>query len=58
MCVNLKLLIFRNEFWELAAQGEKETPLQKYYRLKFETEELLQELSSQKVSLLFVTFLK
>ncbi|XP_026820126.1 dynactin subunit 2-like [Rhopalosiphum maidis] len=30
-----------NEYWELAAQGERETPLQKYYRLKFETEDLL-----------------
>ncbi|XP_060846939.1 LOW QUALITY PROTEIN: dynactin subunit 2-like [Rhopalosiphum padi] len=33
--------VFRNEYWELAAQGERETPLQKYYRLKFETEDLL-----------------
>ncbi|KAF0762828.1 dynactin subunit 2-like [Aphis craccivora] len=31
----------KSEYWELAAQGEQETPLQKYYRLKFETEELL-----------------
>ncbi|CAH1732438.1 dynactin subunit 2-like [Aphis gossypii] len=31
----------KSEYWELAAQGEHETPLQKYYRLKFETEELL-----------------
>ncbi|XP_060858055.1 dynactin subunit 2-like [Metopolophium dirhodum] len=31
----------KSEYWELAAQGEQETPLQKYYRLKFETEDLL-----------------
>lgn len=36
---------------ELAASGKKETPLQKYYRLKFETEELEQEISSLKVCL-------
>ncbi|CAH1736085.1 unnamed protein product [Aphis gossypii] len=35
-----------NQLWELAAQGEKETPLQKYYRLKLETEELVQEINS------------
>ncbi|XP_015370195.1 PREDICTED: probable dynactin subunit 2 [Diuraphis noxia] len=35
-----------SQLWELAAQGEKETPLQKYYRLKLETEELVQEISS------------
>ncbi|XP_025203353.1 uncharacterized protein LOC112600373, partial [Melanaphis sacchari] len=33
----------KSEYWELAAQGEQETPLQKYYRLKFETEDLLQD---------------
>ncbi|XP_022168890.1 uncharacterized protein LOC111032751 [Myzus persicae] len=31
----------KSDYWELAAQGEQETPLQKYYRLKFETEDLL-----------------
>lgn len=29
---------------------EKETPLQKYYRLKLETEELLQDICYQKVN--------
>lgn len=45
------IYVFRSEYWELAAQGEQETPLQKYYRLKFETEELLiQESNFQIVS--------
>jgi len=35
-----------NQLWELAARGEKETPLEKYYRLKLETEELVQEINS------------
>ncbi|VVC32106.1 Hypothetical protein CINCED_3A014706 [Cinara cedri] len=33
------------QYWELAALGEKETPLRKYYRLKLETEELVQEIN-------------
>jgi len=37
---------FRSEYWELAAQGEQETPLQKYYRLKFETEDLVIQVSN------------
>lgn len=41
--------ICRDEYWELAAEGEKETLLQKYYRIKFETEELLQEYSFHEV---------
>ncbi|KAL4135608.1 hypothetical protein QTP88_007206 [Uroleucon formosanum] len=40
----------KSEYWELAAQGEQETLLQKYYRLKFETEELLQESNFQIVN--------
>lgn len=51
-----RLIIFRNECWELAATGDKETTLQKYYRLKFETEELLQEISLQKVSFSVLEF--
>ncbi|XP_050439964.1 dynactin subunit 2 [Adelges cooleyi] len=38
----------KNEHWELGAQGEKETPLEKYYRLKLETEELVQEINTLK----------
>lgn len=34
---------------ELAAQGEKESPLEKYYRLKLESEELIQEINSLQV---------
>lgn len=40
----------RNQGWELAALGEKETPLQKYYRLKLETEELVQDIKSLQVN--------
>jgi len=40
-----------SQLWELAAHGEKETPLQKYYRLKLETEEFIQEINSFQVSL-------
>ncbi|CAI6356587.1 unnamed protein product [Macrosiphum euphorbiae] len=36
----------KSEYWELAAQGEQETPMQKYYRLKFETEDLLIQVSN------------
>lgn len=36
----------KNEHWELAALGENETPLQKYYRLKMETEKLIQDINS------------
>jgi len=51
--------VFRNEYWELAAQGERETPLQKYYRLKFETEDLLiQESIFQVVSVQLTYFRK
>jgi len=42
-----------SQLWELAARGEKETPLQKYYRLKLETEELVQEINSLQVKLLY-----
>lgn len=48
---------FRSEYWELAAQGEQETPMQKYYRLKFETEDLLIQVSNfQIVSFLYYKF--
>lgn len=49
-------MFFRNEYLELAATGNEETALQKYYRLKFETEELLQEISFQKVSFSVLKF--
>lgn len=35
--------------WELVAQGEKETPLQKYQRLQCELKELMDEVSQIKV---------
>lgn len=35
--------------WELVAQGEKETPLQKYHRLQCELKELMDEVSQIKV---------
>ncbi|KAK2709777.1 dynactin subunit 2-like [Artemia franciscana] len=40
--------IAQNELWELQAQGEPETPLQKFRRLQCETKELLEDLSSAK----------
>ncbi|XP_025411342.1 dynactin subunit 2 isoform X2 [Sipha flava] len=40
------LIMQKSEHWELAAHGKKETPLEKYYRLKLETEELVQEINS------------
>lgn len=38
----------RSGEWVLAGEGEKETPIQKYQRLKCEMEELLQEISQLK----------
>lgn len=38
----------RSGEWVLAGEGEKETPVQKYQRLKCEMEELLQEISALK----------
>lgn len=35
----------RSGEWELAGEGEKETPFQKFHRLKCETRELLEELT-------------
>lgn len=34
----------RSECWELAGQGEKETPIEKYRRLKCEMDELMREI--------------
>ncbi|XP_050524745.1 dynactin subunit 2 [Daktulosphaira vitifoliae] len=38
----------KDELWELAAHRDKETPLEKYHRIKLETEELIQEINSLK----------
>lgn len=41
---------FNDGIWEIAAQGETESPLQRYHRLQAETHQLLEELKSSKVS--------
>ena len=49
--LNLRFEFVRSGEWVLAGEGEKETPVQKYQRLKCEMEELLQEISQLKVSI-------
>lgn len=44
----------RSGEWELVASGEKETPIQRYQRLKCEMKELVEEISVIKVIWLLV----